>query len=326
VISGVAIVGCGSIGSKRAAALPDGVRVVSVFDVVETRARDLAEGLDSDVLAASRLEDAVAAEGVDLVIVATVHDQLPVGALAALDAGRHVLVEKPGAHRLDALCEVAARAASVGRTVRVGFNHRFHPAIRHAHDLATSGRYGRVMSIRARYGHGGRLGYEREWRMDPAISGGGELIDQGMHLIDLTRCFLGDVDLEYAALRTEFWPVPVEDNAYVALRGRSGGFAWLHASWTEWKNLFNFEIALEHAKVEIRGLGGSYGPERLLLYEMQPEMGPPPVTSWEWPGPDRSWADELVDVIGGLAGAPTIGAALDDCIAAFNIVDEANRR
>jgi len=162
--------------------------------------------------------------------------------------------------------------------------------------------------------------------MDPAVSGGGELIDQGMHLIDLTRSFLGDVVLEYAALRTDFWEVPVEDNAYVALRGVNGGFAWLHASWTEWKNLFSFEVALERAKLEVRGLGGSYGTEQLILHEMQPEMGPPPMTTWEWPGPDCSWSDELVDVVGGLAGAPVVGATLDDCIAAMTIVDEAQHQ
>ena len=103
------------------------------------------------------------------------------------------------------------------------------------------------------------------------------------------RSLFGDVDLAFAELRTAFWDMPVEDNAFVALRPRSGGFAWLHASWTEWKNLFSFEVMLERAKIEVNGLGGSYGPERLTLYEMQPEMGPPPATTWEFPPTDLSW-------------------------------------
>ena len=140
-----------------------------------------------------------------------------------------------------------------------------------------SGRYGPLMFVRARYGHGGRLGYEQEWRADrPTVSGGGELVDQGSHLIDLVRACFGDVDLAFAEMRTMFWKMDVEDNAFLALRPRSGGFAWLHASWTEWKNLFSFEVMLERAKLEVNGLGGSYGPEQLTLYEMAPEMGPPP--------------------------------------------------
>ena len=118
----------------------------------------------------------------------------------------------------------------------------------------------------------------------------------------------------------------VEDNAYLALRGDAGAFAWLHASWTEWKNLFSFEVALERAKLEVTGLGGSYGTERLTVYEMSPEMGPPATTTEEWPADDLSWHDELADVADGLDGRPAIGATLDDCIAAFRIVEEAYRR
>jgi predicted dehydrogenase len=118
----------------------------------------------------------------------------------------------------------------------------------------------------------------------------------------------------------------VEDNAYVALRSRAGAFAWLHASWTEWKNLFSFEVAARDAKLDIQGLGGSYGTERLTLYEMTPEMGPPVTSAWEWPQPDASWARELADVVSDIRGGATVGADLDDCIAAFRIVEEAYGR
>src|SRR5258707_11123526 len=115
----------------------------------------------------------------------------------------------------------------------------------------------------------------------------------------------------------------VEDNAYLALRPKVGGFAWLHASWTEWKNLFSLEVAFRDAKLEINGLGGSYGTERLTLYQMLPEMGPPETTTWEWPQPDRSWERETADVLAGLNRGSSIGADLEDCIAAFTIVEEA---
>jgi predicted dehydrogenase len=263
---------------------------------------------------------------VGLVIVATPHHQLASIGLEAVQRGRDVLLEKPGAHRLDALLELHEAATEAGRRVRVGFNHRFHPSFLRARDLVNAGTYGSVFSIRARYGHGGRPGYEKEWRAQRAISGGGELIDQGLHLIDLVRYLTGDVDLAFSELRTDFWPMEVEDNAYVALRSRAGAFAWLHASWTEWKNIFSFELAMRTAKLDVQGLGGSYGTERLTLYEMSPEMGPPPATSWEWPQADTSWSLELADIVSDLQGGPWVGADLADCIAAFRIVEEAYRR
>jgi len=321
---GVALVGCGFIGQKRAQQLPDGTRLVACYDSDAERARALAATADSAV-AAESLDAALATPGVDLAIVATTHDALGDAALAAVEHGHHVLVEKPGSHRLDTLVALQERARARGVAVRVGYNHRFHPALRQARAIIESGAYGPLLFVRARYGHGGRIGYEKEWRADPGRSGGGELIDQGSHLVDLVRSLFGDVDLAFAELRTAFWDMPVEDNAFLALRPRSGGFAWLHASWTEWKNLFAFEIMLERAKIDISGLGGSYGAERLVLFEMQPEMGPPPSTAWDYSSSDNSWHDELVDVVAAIEGRPAIGASIDDAVATMSVIQEAYR-
>jgi predicted dehydrogenase len=144
------------------------------------------------------------------------------------------------------------------------------------------------MFIRARYGHGGRVGYENEWRAQPAISGGGELIDQGSHLIDLSRWFLGDLTVDYAAVPTLFWRMQADDNCFLALRSGSGQIAWLHASWTEWKNTFSFEIFGRDGKLVVDGLGGSYGQERLTYYRMLPQMGPPETTTFDFPEQDQS--------------------------------------
>jgi len=322
---GVAIVGAGLIGKKRAASLPGGVELCAVFDEVPELARSLASAHPGAV-ATDTLEQALEHPGVDLVMVATPHHRLAAIGIEAVRRGHHVLLEKPGAHRLDALLELEQAAKENDRIVRVGFNHRFHPSFLHAREIVRSGKYGDVFSIRARYGHGGRPGYEKEWRAQREISGGGELIDQGLHLIDLVRYLAGDVDLAFAELRTDFWPMDVEDNAYVALRSRAGAFAWLHASWTEWKNIFSFEIALRDAKIEVQGLGGSYGTERCTLYEMLPEMGPPAATTWEWPQADASWTKEITDVAGGIDGHESLGADLSDCIAAFRIVEAAYGR
>lgn len=320
---GVAIVGCGLIGKKRADALPDGARVVSTYDVAPSRSASLAAQHDGAVAASSAQE---AFERADIAIVATLHQDLASLAVRALQSDCHVLIEKPGARRPVELDPVREAAATKDRIVRVGFNHRFHPSFLKVREMWDQERHGNLMNIRARYGHGGRLGYETEWRADRELSGGGELLDQGIHLIDLVRYLAGDARLAFAELRTDFWEMPVEDNAFLALHLEPRGFAWLHASWTEWKNLFSFEIAYERAKFEVNGLGGSYGTERCTLYEMSEAMGPPMTFAWEWPHADGSWNRELADMIGAIDDQPSVGATLEDAVAALAIVDDAYRR
>jgi predicted dehydrogenase len=195
-----------------------------------------------------------------------------------------------------------------------------------AKKIVTAGDLGPLYYIRARYGHGGRKGYEQEWRCNRAISGGGELIDQGAHLIDLSRWFLGDLTLEYAAMPTFFWPVDVEDNCFLALRGRHGEMAWLHATWTEWKNTFSFEITGRDGKLTIEGLGGSYGNERLTFYQMLPQMGPPETTVWEYPPSDVSWTSEFADFKAGHSGKPGYIADIEDACAVLGVIAAAYRR
>ena len=138
------------------------------------------------------------------------------------------------------------------------------------------------MFIRARYGHGGRVGYEKEWRAQPEISGGGELIDQGSHLIDLSRWFLGDLTVDYAAVPTLFWDMPADDNCFMALRSGAGpdGLA-ARVAGPNGRTRFRFEIFGRDGKLVIDGLGGSYGEERLTFYRMLPQMGPPETTVCE---------------------------------------------
>ena len=318
MVTGVAIVGCGGVGRKRAAAL-SGIPLVVVHDIDPASAGAIATQHRGCRVAAT-WQDAVTSPDVDMVIVATSHDALAPIARAAIAAGKHVLVEKPGARSLDEFEPVVADARAAGLILKVGFNHRFHPALVKAHELFTSGVIGPLMYIRARYGHGGRLGYETEWRADPDRAGGGELLDQGVHLIDLARWFAGDFDEVSGHIGTYFWNMPVEDNAFMLLRHGQGVTASLHVSWTEWKNLFSFEIFGRLGKFQIDGLGGSYGLERLTWYRMPPEMGPPEVDTWEFKGPDLSWEAEFDEMFNAIAiGRPPLGSA-DDGLAALRIV------
>jgi predicted dehydrogenase len=288
----VAIVGCGLIGRKRLHSLGRAHQLVVAADVAPERAAELAAAVPGAV-ATARWEDAVCRPDVDAVLVATTNQWLAPVTLAAVEAGKHVLVEKPAARSTAELEPVMAAAAARNVCVQVGFNHRYHPAFQKAREIVDSGVLGPLLFIRGRYGHGGRVGYEREWRAVPEISGGGELLDQGVHLIDLAAWFLGPFERVDGFAHTYFWNMPVEDNGFLLLRTAGDQTAFLHASCTEWKNLFSFEIYGRDGKLHIEGLGGSYGVERLYFYRMLPQMGPPETIIWEYPGEDLSWICEL---------------------------------
>lgn len=296
----VGIVGCGLMGRKRAAALGGDV-AVAVCDPDEDRAAELA--LSTGARPVPDVE-AVLAEGVDAVIVSATHDALSDLACRALAGGVHVLVEKPAGRTVAEVDRIADAAAAAGRLVKVGFNHRFHPGIARAISEVRAGLHGEPMYMRARYGHGGRPGYDREWRADPAISGGGELLDQGMHLLDLSHWLMGPLPLHSAMLRTSFWDMPVEDNAVLTLGapGRSGPWCAFHVSWSEWKNEFAMDIYTRHTKLAISGLAGSYGPQTLRIWRMRPEMGPPDLEEIAFPAEDTSWADEWANLRAAIDG------------------------
>ncbi len=160
----LAIVGCGLIGAKRAAAAK-GHEIVTVCDIDPARREALARETSARPVADWR--EALAAD-IDAAVIATPHDSLAAIALAAVEAGRHVLIEKPGGRNAQEVRPVAEAARRLGVVAKVGFNHRFHPAIARARALAAEGAIGPIMFMRGRYGHGGRVGYEREWRFDPA--------------------------------------------------------------------------------------------------------------------------------------------------------------
>jgi predicted dehydrogenase len=306
-----AIVGCGLIGQRRAAAIAGlGHLTTLAVDLSKERAVEVAERWGAR--SSTDFRAAVEAADLDAVVIATSHAELSAIAVACLEAGKHALVEKPGGRNLAEVRAVADAAAATGRVAKVGYNHRFHPALLKAREIVDRGALGPLMFIRGRYGHGGRPGYEKEWRFERTISGGGQLIDQGSHLIDLAHWFLGEFTDVQAALRTFFWNAEVEDNVFLTLSTAEGRIAWLHAAWTEWKNMFSLEIYGREGKLEINGLGGSYGVESLTFYRMLPGMGPPETTRWEYPFIDRSWETETAELIAAInEGRRPIGDAAD---------------
>jgi predicted dehydrogenase len=319
----VAVIGCGLIGRKRAEALGESDTLVGACDVVVERASDLVRDYGGTVC--ESVEELLA-DSPDVVVVAAVHDQLGELAEQALEAGAHVLVEKPAGISSAEVDRLRAVAQKTGKRAKVGFNHRFHPALMRLAQEVHSGEHGELMHLRGRYGHGGRLGYDREWRAEWGRSGGGELIDQGMHLLDLTHWLAGPLPLHSALLRTQFWDTPVDDNAALILgeaNTRRGPWAMLHVTWTEWKNLFSLEVYCRTAKLQVDGLVRSYGPQSLKIYRMGPEMGPPELEELTYGVDDVSWKNEWEHFAAGLETSATLLGNLDDAHYAWTCVEAA---
>jgi len=319
-VLGVGIIGCGLIGQKRASNLGSGGRLVACADINQLRAEQLAQRFG--VIALQCWQELLALPRIDIVIIATLHDSLAEITLAAIAAGKHVLVEKPAARSVDELVPVIAAAKKSNIKVHVGFNHRYHRSLQKAKEIVDSGVLGDLMFIRARYGHGARVGYDKEWRADPKLSGGGELIDQGPHLIDLSRWFLGDFSDVQGFAHTYYWDMPVDDNGFMLLKTPKKQAAFLHASCTEWKNLFSMEIYGKEGKLNLSGLGGSYGLEKLTYYKMLPQMGPPETTSWEYPMADDSWAVEMTEFYEDIKLDRQPAAGLNDAYQSLKIIDQ----
>jgi predicted dehydrogenase len=288
----LAVIGCGLIGRKRTTALAKiaHAKLSYTCDLDAARAADVAK-LAAGSSGVTDYNIVLADKSVDAVIVSTLNASLAPITLAAVRAGKHVLVEKPGALNAAQLRTIRDAAQKSGARVRLGYNHRFHPALQKTRAFIDAGTLGPLMFVRARYGHGGRKGYDREWRADAALSGGGELIDQGVHLIDLAGWFLGELPTVEGHAATYFWDMKVDDNAFLSLRTAAGQTAWLHVSCTEWKNLFSLELYGRTGKIIIDGLGGSYGKEKLTFYPMPADklgVAPEPQI-FEFAGADDSW-------------------------------------
>jgi predicted dehydrogenase len=318
---GVAVVGAGLVGSKRAAAAASQSRLEVVADVDEARATELANLYGARHT--TRWEAAITDPAVDVVAVCTSNKFLAPITIAALAAGKHVLCEKPMGRNVAEAAQIQAAARSAGSVLKVGFTLRFHPAIRRARELCTEGELGPLYFIHGIYGHGGRPGYQKEWRGNQELSGGGELLDQGVHLLDLSRWFLGRLEVVAAMTPRFHWEVaPLEDNAFVLLRGPGGEVVDLHTSWTMWKNRFSFEVLGRDGYARIDGLGGSYGIESLTIGQRRTVGQVPEELETTYSAPDPSWEEDWRDLVACVeqGRSPEVGAS--DGLAVMQLVND----
>ena len=290
----IGIIGCGLIGSKRYKNVGELGKVEAVSDNNKRSAQKLIK--NKDIRYYKDWKKILEIKKINIVIIATYHNNLSKILIESLKKNKNVLVEKPGAVNSLDLKKAIKIAKQKKLVVKVGYNHRYHQSIIKSRELIERGVIGELMYIKASYGHGGRIGYEKEWRMNPKISGGGELLDQGSHLIDLSKMYLGKIINHKSILTTSFWKTKVDDNSFLILKFKNNKVAFLHASCSEWKNCFVLEIYGKKGKIKIDGKGGSYGKEKVTLYKMKKKMGKPSIIKIKIKNRnDNSWKNEIND-------------------------------
>jgi predicted dehydrogenase len=289
----IGLIGFGKMGQTRLAAInaTGKGRVVLAHDPYAA---------DFQGLAIAATPEAVYGHpDVEAVFICTPNHQNKPLAIAAMQAGKHVFCEKPPAFTAAEVEEIRAVEQATGRKLMYGFNHRHHESIRTIKRMVDSGQYGRLLWMRGRYGKSVDHNYFGTWRAKKELAGGGILLDQGIHMLDLFLLLAGEFDEVQGMVSSLFWKLEgIEDNVFVNLRNRQTGVvASLHSTMTQWRHMFSIEVFLERGYLVLNGLktsSGSYGDEVLTIAKNRSVA---PAATWEDEEKttfhlDNSWFDE----------------------------------
>jgi predicted dehydrogenase len=320
----VGIAGYGVVGKRRRECVDQNklVEMVAVCDQIFLDEVSIVDGIRGYKNYKKLLE-----EELDILIVCLTNDIAPEVTIAALNAGLHVFCEKPpGRNVSDIIKVIDVEKNNPNLKLMYGFNHRYHHSVQDALKLVHSGELGKIINIRGVYGKAKLITFNQpDWRTKREISGGGVLLDQGVHMVDLIRLFGGEFEDIYSFVSNSHWGYNVEDNAYALMKTNDGIVAMMHSSATQWRHRFNLDMNLEKGSVILGGiLSGtkSYGAETLTVVRADPEndLGDPmeQVTRYN---KDPSWFAEIDEFIKCIIGDKRIiNGTSDDALQTMKLV------
>ena len=231
--------------------------------------------------------------------------------IAGLERGLHVFCEKPPGRTVQDIREVTAvEKKQPHLKLKYGFNHRYHESIKEAKKVIESGQYGEIINLRGIYGKSSIIPFDKGWRAERQYAGGGILLDQGIHMLDMICYFAGEFEEVKSFVSNSYWHHDVEDNAYAIMRNREGCVAMLHSTATQWQHKFRLEITLRDALLELSGiLSGtkSYGDECLKI--IPKKDGSSVGSFWEITNSyldDKSWQCEINEFAGIIINDETV--------------------
>ncbi len=265
-------------------------------------------------------------EELDVLFVCLTNDINPEVTIAGLENGLHVFCEKPPGRNLEDVARViACEKKHPGQKLKYGFNHRYHDSIRDALAIVQSGELGDIVNLRGLYGKSKLISYgQTTWRTERRLAGGGILLDQGIHMVDLLRLFAGEFTEVHSFIDNSFWNHDVEDNAYALMRTSEGKVAILHSSATQWRHRFNLEITLERGAITLSGIlsgSKSYGAETMTVARTaSDDVGDPREETIRY-NFDPSWADEIAEIADAIAGdKPIVNGTSEDAMKTMQLV------
>ncbi|MFC0516268.1 Gfo/Idh/MocA family protein [Mucilaginibacter angelicae] len=276
----VGIIGYGVMGKTRNTAITE-IKRGKVIAISEPNI-----GADFEGIPNVSHEEIINHPELDVIIVCTPNFLNKDLTIRALNAGKHVFCEKPPAFTGADIEEIKIAEANSGKILMYGFNHRHHDSVLHMKRLIDSNEYGKVLWLRGRYGKSVTADYFNQWRAKKELAGGGILMDQGIHMLDLFLFLSGDFDIVKAEVSNLYWHMDVEDNAFVILKeSATGKVASLHSTMSQWRHLFSLEIFLEKGYMVLNGLitsTMSYGEETLSVAKNRSTA------------PAATWQDEVI--------------------------------
>ena len=305
----IGIVGYGKMGRIREQSIIDSdeAKLVAVYEVSNK------QNSSKNIIHCKSYTELLEAD-VDAIIVSAYARFAADYTIRALKAGKHVFCEKPPATNSKEVLKVITEEKKTNKILKYGFNHRFHYSVMEAKRIINEGSLGKLLWIRGVYGKAGSIDFHDNWRNYKHYSGGGILLDQGIHMLDLYRYFTGEeFECLSSHLTTSFWDIECEDNAFLTLKTNSNIFATLHSSATQWRHKFLMEMNFEEGYLNLDGILSStrsYAPETLVFGAREFEdvtfaMGKPKesTTYYEY---DKSWDLELAEFLAAIKGKSNI--------------------
>ncbi len=320
----VGIAGFGVVGKRRKACVdrhPD-LQVVAVCDRTLPAGTTLPDGVRCHQDYRSLLR-----EDLDVLLVCMTNDIAPEVTIAGLDAGLHVFCEKPPGRTVDDVRQVIAHERQrPALKLMYGFNHRYHESVQDALRILRDGTLGKVINMRGVYGKAKLITFDQsDWRTRRSTAGGGVLLDQGIHMVDLMRLFGGEFHDVHSVVSNSHWAFDVEDNAYALMRSADGVVGMLHSSATQWRHRFHLDINLERGSLILGGiLSGtkSYGAETLTVVRADPDNdGGDPREQTTRYNRDPSWDEEIAAFASAIRNdTPVQSGTSDDALRTMQLV------
>ena len=318
----VGIAGYGVVGARRREFIDahPGLRTAAICD------RKFSESgqFDDGVLYCRHYRDLLEHD-LDVIFVSLSNDMAAEVTIAGLETGHHVFCEKPPGRNLEEIARViACESAHPGQKLKYGFNHRYHDSVKDALDLISSGDLGGIINLRGVYGKSKIIDFDSDWRTQRSIAGGGILLDQGIHMVDLMRLFAGEFTEVKSFVTNSFWNHDVEDNAYALMRTAEGRVAMLHSTATQWRHRFHLEMALARGTIILSGLltgSKSYGAETMTVARAtERDAGDPREQTTRY-NEDNSWRDEIAEFADAMINdTPIVNGSSKDALATMQLV------